>query len=456
MELKMEIAQKQILSQRMIQSTEILQMSSQELETYLKETAVDNPVVDIEEQYDNTDRRDDLQKKLEWLSSSDEQNRVYYSEDYSEDDDKQDMWNVTDHRGEDLGEYLYSQLMAVHFDEKCRKIAEYMIDLIDGRGYLTEETATIAKRFRVPEQEILNILKVLQGFDPAGVAARSLSECLLLQMDRNNEDRPVARRIIEEFLPQLGKNQLPQIAKKLKVQIEDVAEALEYIRSLNPKPGNSFSSRENLKYITPDVTVVRLKDYFEILLNDYMYPRLHINGYYKNMLKDCDDTTREYIGSKVKQAEWVQQCVAQRGMTLMSVSRCIVDRQEEFFLQGPGHLLPLKLADVAEDVGIHESTVSRAVKDKYLQCSWGIFPMNYFFVAALGRNDKSKEKTSSSDAAKVLLKEIIENENQDKPYSDRILAEMMAEKGVSISRRTVAKYREAMGIKDASGRKKFT
>ena len=143
-------------------------------------------------------------------------------------------------------------------------------------------------------------------------------------------------------------------------------------------------------------------------------------------------------------------------MTLMSVSRCIVDRQEDFFIHGPGHLVPLRLADVAEDAGIHESTVSRAVKDKYLQCSWGIFPMNYFFVAALGKKGKARESSSSSDSAKVLLKEIIENENHDKPYSDRILAEMMTEKGVSISRRTVAKYREAMGIKDASGRKKFS
>ena len=438
----------------MIQSAEILQMSSQELETYLKDMAVENPVIDIEERYEAPKSEEDLQRKLEWLASSDEQNRVYYSEEYSSDDDsKQDMWNVTDHRGEDLTTYLESQLMAVSLGDAQRRLTEYLIDLLDGRGYLEENTADIAAQLKIPEAAVLECLKIIQGFDPAGVGARTLSECLMLQLDRNGIDDPVVRQIVENYLPQLGKNQLPQIAKKLGISVSDVCDAMKQIQALNPKPGNSFSSRDNLKYITPDVTVVRLKDYFEILLNDYMYPRLGINGYYRQILGNADKQTKEYIGSKIRQAEWVQQCVAQRGTTLMNVSRCIVDRQEQFFLNGPGYLKPLKLSDVAGIVGIHESTVSRAVKDKYLQCSWGIFPMNYFFVTALAK--KGGGESASSDAAKSLLKEIIENENHEKPYSDRILAEKMTERGVKISRRTVTKYREAMGIKDASGRKVF-
>ena len=236
--------------------------------------------------------------------------------------------------------------------------------------------------------------------------------------------------------------------------VDDVLQAMEVIRELNPKPGNSFSSRENLKYITPDVTVVKLKDYYEILLNEYMYPKMSINGYYRNMLKAGNDKeTKDYVTTKVKQAEWVMQCVSQRNVTLMNVSKCIVDVQECFFTYGPGYLRPLKLADVAEMVGIHESTVSRAVKDKYLQCSWGIFPMNYFFIGAISK--AGNENAATADTAKNLLKEIIADENHEKPYSDRILSEKLAERGVKISRRTVAKYREAMGIKDASGRKVF-
>ena len=438
MDLKMEVTQTLGLSQRMIQSTEILQMSAQELDTYLKELAVENPVVDIEEKFDKSresERDAELQKKLEWLASSDEQNRVYYSEEYSSDeDDNQDMWNVSDNRGEDLAEYLISQLVTIPLTDKEQAIAEYLIDLLDSRGYLTEETDQIAAQLETEEDEVAQMLQIVQSLEPAGVGARNLSECLLIQMDRQK---------IEDT-----------IARKMKVTVDDVLQAMEVIRELNPKPGNSFSSRENLKYITPDVTVVKLKDYYEILLNEYMYPKMSINGYYRNMLKAGNDKeTKDYVTTKVKQAEWVMQCVSQRNVTLMNVSKCIVDVQERFFTYGPGYLRPLKLADVAEMVGIHESTVSRAVKDKYLQCSWGIFPMNYFFIGAISK--AGNENAATADTAKNLLKEIITDENREKPSSDRILSEKLAERGVKISRRTVAKYREAMGIKDASGRKVF-
>ena len=458
MELKMEVAQTLGLSQRMIQSTEILQMSAQELDTYLKELAVDNPVVDIEEKYEKqgqSERDVELQKKLEWLAGSDEQNRVYYSEEYSSDeDDNQDMWNVSDNRGEDLAEYLISQLVTLALNDKQQAIAEYMIDLLDSRGYFTESVEQLSEKLNISQEELLNGLAVIQTLEPAGVGARNLSECLLLQMDRQKIEDKVTREIVTNYLEQIGKNQLPQVAKKMKITVEEVLRAKEVIKTLNPKPGNSFSSRENLKYITPDVTVVKLKDYYEILLNEYMYPRISINGYYRNMLKTGSDReTKEYVTTKVKQAEWIMQCVSQRNVTLMNVSKCIVDIQEKFFTYGPGYLQPLKLADVAEAIGVHESTVSRAVKDKYLQCSWGIYPMNYFFVCAISKT--GRENTATADKAKTLLKEIIESENHEKPYSDRILAEKLAELGVNISRRTVTKYREAMGLKDASGRKVF-
>lgn len=458
MDLKMEVAQTLGLSQRMIQSTEILQMSSQELETYLKEVAVENPVVDIEEKYEKSDkseRDEELQKKLEWLASSDEQNRVYYSEEYSsDDDDNQDMWNVSDNRGEDLAEYLISQLVTLSLSEKEQEIAEYLIDLLDTKGYFTESTSQTAAYLGVDEAKILEMLSVVQSLEPAGVGARDLGECLILQMDRQKMDEPVVRQIVSEYLEQLGKNQLPLIAKKMKITVDEVIQALEVIKTLNPKPGNSFSSRENLKYITPDVTVVKLKGYYEILLNEYMYPKMSINGYYRNMIKEGSDReTKDYVTNKVRQAEWIMQCVSQRNVTLMNVSKCIVDIQERFFTYGPGYLQPLKLADVAAAIGVHESTVSRAVKDKYLQCSWGIYPMNYFFIGSISKS--GKESATTADAAKNLLKEIIESENHEKPYSDRVLAEKLSEKGVKISRRTVAKYREALGIKDASGRKVF-
>jgi RNA polymerase sigma-54 factor len=364
------------------------------------------------------------------------------------------MWNITDNRGEDLEEYLISQLVTLPLTEKEQEIAEYLIDLLDSRGYLEDELSIVSENLCVEDEEVLRMLKVVQSLEPAGVGARNLSECLLLQLDRQKMDEPLVRAIVKDYLEQLGKNQLPQIARKLKVTVEEVMQALEVIQTLNPKPGNSFSSRENLKYITPDVTVVKLKGYYEILLNEYMYPRMSINNYYRSMMKNGSDReTKEYVSTKVRQAEWIMQCVSQRNVTLMNVSKCIVDVQERFFTYGPGYLQPLKLADVAETIGVHESTVSRAVKDKYLQCSWGIYPMNYFFIGSISK--KGTDSTTTADTAKTLLKEIIDGENKEKPYSDRVLADKLMEKGVKISRRTVTKYREALGIRDASGRKIF-
>ncbi len=458
MDLKMEMSQTIGLSQRMIQSTEILQMSAQELEEYIKETAVENPVIDIDDKYDESEEpeRDvELQKKLDWLSGSDEQNRIYYTDDYSNDsNDNRDMWNVSDNKGEDLSGYLMSQIETMDLCNRKRARAEYIIDMLDERGYFADSVSQTAELLHISEEEVKEALELVQSLDPAGVGARDLRECLLLQMDREKIDDPVARSIVSDYLEALGKNQLPQIAKKLKVSVEDVQAARDLIQSLNPKPGNSFSSRENLKYIAPDVTVVKLKDYYEILLNEYMYPKISINSYYSNMLKtEQDRETRDYISGKVRQAEWVMQCVSSRNTTLMNVSKCIVDAQERFFTYGPGYLTPLKLADVAEKIGVHESTVSRAVKDKYLQCSWGVYPMNYFFIGAIRKDNCEMQATSES--AKNLLKEIIDAEDHGKPYSDRVLAEKLEERGVKISRRTVAKYRENMGIKDASGRKVF-
>ena len=454
MDIKLEISQQQVLSQKMIQSAEILQMSSQELETYLKQTAVENPVIDIEEQYDKTDRNSDIERKLEWLARSDEQNRVYYSQEH-DDDDQQDMGNVCDNKGEDLASYLLGQIIALPLSKSERRTAEYIIDMIDNCGYFRESLESVAYACSTSVDDARQMLKLIQGLDPAGVGAASLGECLLLQMDRRGENNPIAREIAANYLEMVGKNQIPYIARKLKVSVQEIMQAIEVIRSLKPKPGNSFSSRENLKYIVPDVTIIKLDGYFEILLNDYMYPQITINHYYLNMIKSGGDKeTREYVGNKVRQAQWVIQCISQRSRTLLNVSHVIVNRQQQFFNLGPGHLRPLRLSDVAAELGIHESTVSRAVRDKYFQCSWGLFPMSYFFLGAVtSRSQTGSSVPATSEGIKTLLKEIIETENHDKPYSDRILADKLKERGIKISRRTVAKYRESMGIRDASGRK---
>lgn len=453
MELKLQPIQSQVLSQRMIQSAQILKMSSQELEAYMKEIALENPVIDLDDQYEAGSRDEEIRRKIEWLESSDEQNRVYYSNDYTEDGES-DQWNFDTEEGETLSEYLMSQLLTKNLTKKQLAMAEYIVNCLDDKGYFTEDIAQLALDFKIEAAQLEEVLGILKQLEPAGICAGSLSECLLLQLERNGLKTPLSEKIVTQYLALVGKNQLHVIAKKLKTPIEAVQAACEVIKGLNPKPGSSFCSRETLKYITPDVTVVKLGGYYEILLNEYMYPRMSINGYYKGMLKeDIPEEARAYIGEKVRQAEWVMNCISQRNKTLLQVTKTIVDMQEGFFLKGQGFLEPMRQADVAEKLSVHESTVSRAVRDKYLQCSWGIFPMNYFFSKGIAVEDGRGAVTP--ERIKQLMTEIINGENKKKPYSDRIIGEKLDAAGVHISRRTVAKYREQAGIKDASGRRAF-
>lgn len=453
MDLKLQTVQSQVLSQKMIQSAQILQMSSQELEAYMKEISLENPVIDLDEQYETGSYDGEIRRKIEWLESSDEQNRVYYNNDYTEDGER-DCWNFDTEEGESLAEYLLSQLLTKNLTKQQVKIAEYIVNCLDDKGYFTEDKAQLAKNLGTDTDRVEEVLSMLKKLEPAGICAESLAECLILQLERKGMSTPVLRNIVENYLELVGKNQLHVIAKKLKIPVETVQADCELIKGLNPKPGASFCSRETLKYITPDVTVVKLGGYYEILLNEYMYPKITINSYYKGMLQE--DTPKEakaYIGEKVRQAEWVMNCISQRNKTLLQVTKTIVDMQENFFLKGQGYLEPMRQADVAAKLSVHESTVSRAVRDKYLQCSWGIFPMNYFFSKGIA--SENGQGAVTPEKIKQLMTEIIDGENKKKPYSDRVISEKLNEKGVHISRRTVAKYREQAQIKDASGRREF-
>lgn len=453
MDLKLQTVQSQVLSQKMIQSAQILQMSSQELEAYMKEISLENPVIDLDEQYETGSYDGEIRRKIEWLESSDEQNRVYYNNDYTEDGER-DCWNFDTEEGESLAEYLLSQLLTKNLTKQQVKIAEYIVNCLDGKGYFTEDKAQLAKNLGTDTDRVEEVLSMLKKLEPAGICAESLAECLLLQLERKGMSTPVLRNIVENYLELVGKNQLHVIAKKLKIPVETVQADCELIKGLNPKPGASFCSRETLKYITPDVTVVKLGGYYEILLNEYMYPKITINSYYKGMLQgDTPKEAKAYIGEKVRQAEWVMNCISQRNKTLLQVTKTIVDMQENFFLKGQGYLESMRQSDVAGKLSVHESTVSRAVRDKYLQCSWGIFPMNYFFSKGIA--SENGQGAVTPEKIKQLMAEIIDGENKKKPYSDRVISEKLNEKGVHISRRTVAKYREQAQIKDAGGRREF-
>ena len=459
MDLKLQVKQTQTLSQRMIQSAEILQMTSQELNTYINELALENPVIDIVEPPTAQEQRESIEQQ-EWLNSFNEENYYLYQRQNNDDDyDFKSSWNINTDDGETLQDYLWSQLITENFTDQETEIIKFMLECLDNKGYLEESIETIASYFGTDTELVEDLLSDLQALDPSGVCARSLEECLKLQLERRNMLTPVLESIIDNCLEMVARNQIPAIARKLRLSPAETAGYCQIIKSLNPKPGVSFSSRDQLRYIIPDVTIVKFKDHFDILLNESMYPTIELNSYYRQMNQNPESSElKEYLGNKIRQAEWVKQCVTQRGKTLMQVSRAILEHQEEFFTFGPAHLNPLRLADIAQELDIHESTVSRAVSKKYLQCSWGVYPMNFFFSRSVAVQESSSESGTQSVTAadiKRVLREIIEEENKKKPYSDRLLGEKLAERGISISRRTVAKYREEEGIADASGRKEY-
>lgn len=453
MKYQFDIKQKQNLSQNMILSTEILQMSSQELEVYISELAMENPLIDIENLDEPISNYQDIKEKLEWLGQIDENNRVYSKQEL-DDENNGNIWECIGESEEDnLSRYLHSQIPVNQFNHQEYKIISFIIDNLDLKGYFVESTEEIAKQFNVKNKEIVRLLNFVQSLEPAGIGARNLKQCLILQIDRVQLDSSLTKIIVSEHLELLAKNQIAMIAKKMKVTVPQILSEVDKIKSLNPKPGNSFASRDNLSYIIPDITIVKLKGYYEVLLNEYKYPRISINLYYKNILNEEHSAeTKDYVYTKMKQAEWVKKCISQRSTTLIDVAKTIVDIQEEFFFSGRG-LKPMRLIDVADMIGIHESTVSRAVREKYLQCTWGVYPMNYFFSKAI--EVCTVTGGISVDVIQEKIVKLIDEEDKGKPLSDQKITELLNNDGITISRRTVAKYRNILEIKDASGRKEF-
>ena len=457
MDLKLQPKQTQVLSQRMIQSAEILQMTSQELNTYINDLALENPVIDLSEGAWEGQQRESIEQQ-QWLTSFNEENYYLYQRQNNDDDyDFKTSWNINTDPGETLQDFLWSQLVTEDFTDKEREIIQFMLESLDSKGYLEEDPEDIARCLNTEIDQVNRMLDRVQQLDPAGVCARSLEECLKLQLDRRQMLTPLMETLVDSCLELVAKNQIPAIARKLRLSPEQAAGHCQIIKPLNPKPGVSFSNRDKLRYIIPDVTIVKFKDHFDILLNESMYPGIQINSYYRQMSQNPESPElKEYLDGKIRQAEWIKQCISQRSKTLMDVSKAILERQEGFFTYGPRRLVPLKMSDVAQSLGIHESTVSRAVSKKYLQCSWGVYPMSFFFSReAFSKASPSGSQSMTAAGVKEALREIIRDEDKKKPLSDRLLSEKLAEKGIAISRRTVAKYREEEGIPDASGRKSY-
>ncbi len=454
MELSLKAEQKQILSQKMIQSTEILQMAAARLEEYLNEQSLENPVMELTERAPEEFDNGELEK-YQWICAHDEQNRYLYQKMETADDDFPE-WNVDASGPETLQEYLWSQLISRAFDARREAVIQYMLDCLDTKGYFTDSIEHVAEQFGMEIAEAEELLYEIQELEPHGVGARNLEECLCIQLKLRGELTRELEELINHYLPEMAKNQIPVIARKMHLSVEDVKKFCSIVRELNPKPGARFSDTRQLSYINPDVIVVKFKDHLDILLNESLYPDIYLNKEYVSMCaQQTDVEVKKYLMEKIHQVEWIKQCVAQRNNTLLSVVQVILRRQESFFLGGPEQLKPLRMAEVADILEIHESTVSRAVRQKYLQCSWGIFPLDYFFAKAAANQESDRPMQATTTDVKRELATLIREEDKRKPYSDRVLSELLEKKGFVISRRTVAKYREELGIPGTTGRKDY-
>ncbi len=485
MKLGMHLEQKQIISQQMIQTLKVLEMNVTELEAYLTRLSAENPVVELEpsEYRKETEdlalaRQAEFERKLEWLSSADRQNRTYYADDAPD----QGLNAVQDpaSSGETLAEHLHTQLLLKEYTARDFRILDFMARSLDSRGYFTEPLAIVTEHFSVTEDEAESLLRKLQELEPAGVGARDLKECLLLQLRRHSGDlafhfgkdgtssaltaeellesakmTELAEQLVLHHLEDIARNHIDLIARKRGTTVPAVEAACSLIRRLNPKPGNAFSDGRALPYVRPDVIVIRREDApdFDVLVNDYQCPRLSVNSFYEALAQETDDPeAKKYLREKLAQIAQAKADLVNRSSTLSRVAGLLVRLQSSFFLRGPGFRSPMVLSDLAGPLSLHESTVSRALKDKYLQCSWGVFPMNYFLNAAAVRKSAEEDGTGTDQVYRAL-QEVIDAEDKRKPLSDEKICAALADRGIQIARRTVNKYRKELGIPDKSGRK---
>lgn len=353
-----------------------------------------------------------------------------------------------------LTDYLMWQLsMSVHGDVR-KQIGIYLIGNIDENGYLNCQTEEVSEIFGVPCAEIEEVLEVIQAFDPAGVGARNLRECLLIQLRQLDMDDSLASCLIRHHLDQIDERHFKKIARNLRAPLEDVRAAVRVIRELDPKPGSRYVS-SRVEYIVPDVYVVKIGDDYQVLLNDAGIPKLNINAQYQRLLRrdnGLQEDAKGYLEEKFRSAVWLVKGIEQRRQTLMRVSKSLCMFQRNFLDKGLAYLNPLVLKDVADDIGMHESTVSRVTTNKFMHTPQGIFELKFFFHSGL----KSLEGDAmSSVSIKDTIRKLVGREDTRKPLTDQQLVARLEAKNINIARRTVAKYRQELRIPPASRRRRF-
>jgi len=450
------LALQQTLSPQMQQSLHILQAPLMELRQLVAAELQVNPVLEEESPAASGDDREAAASDRAELN--DEWNEYFAqrgsAEPWSaEAQERRQHFFDSQTRPISLQEHLLEQLTGSELSISERGIALVIVGNIDDRGYLRATVEEVASQAGCSVPEVERVLKAVQSLDPPGAGARSLSECLLLQLQRSGRQFSIEARIVEHYLEELGRKKLPEIARQLRVPLADVQAAADQIGRLEPRPGRPFSPIDE-QTILPDVIVERDGENYTVALNDGEVPSLRVGDGYKDMLSQSTSTreVREYLREKIRGGRFFIKCIQQRQQTLLNIAREIVDRQRDFLDQGPAHLRPMTMNQVAQSVGVHETTVSRAVSGKYLATPRGLFELKYFFTSGY---TTSGGEAVSNESVRQAIGEIVRAEDSRKPLSDQDIVAMLAERGLPIARRTVAKYREQLNILPSHLRKSY-
>lgn len=444
--------QKLLMTPELRLAIAILQMSSLELSEYIRNELAENPL--LEEKDAGGDEEvvaEDNDNISEWVEVFGSNIPYEGPVNYREEDKSLENYVA---QKPSLYEHLEFQLHLDSTTPEEQVIGNYLIGSIDECGYLTVSLEDVARHLHVDIKQVQKTLELIHSFTPPGLGARDLAECLLLQLRHYGKDCAMACSIINDHLADLARGRLNHIAQMLNAPVQQIQQICDIIRTLDPKPGLQLGGGE-ARYVTPDVFVEKTDGEYIVVVNDFSFPRLIVNNMYQSLLKQADaqsQEARKYLEDKMGSAVWLIRSIEQRQMTLYKVSRCIVDLQCEFLDNGIEHLKPMTLRQVADMVDVHESTVSRATTNKYMQTPQGLFELKYFFSTGI---DSTGDDKVSSKSIKHMLQEIVAGEDPLRPVSDEAISKLLLERGIQISRRTVAKYRKELGIPSTSVRRRY-
>ena len=468
---QLKLTQQLIMTPQLQMAIKLLQLSRLELMDAIRQEMEENPTLEESQDVTPKDRLeeeaqaapvektkevtidDKLTSDIDWSNYIDEYNAPGRVRLESEDRETPQYEAFISHK-ESLSDHLLWQLLMASPTPDEKRLGSLIIGNLNKDGYLQSSAEELAQQGGVEPDDIEEILFLLQTFDPIGVCARDLKECLLLQAHALGLKNTLVTRIINDHIHHLENKNYKAICRALKVSMEEVIAAVNVITNMEPKPGRSFSEEEP-QYITPDIYVYKTEDDYVVVVNDDGLPKLRVNAFYKQAISQKNEVSanaRDYIQDKLRSAAWLIRSIHQRQKTIYKVMQSILKYQRDFFDKGITYLKPMVLRDVAEDIGMHESTISRVTTNKYAYTPQGIFELKYFFNSSIKRV-YGEAIASASVMAKI--KRLIEGENPRKPYSDSKMAEMLKSDNIDIARRTVAKYREMMGVLPSSKRKRL-